>query len=68
MESQREPDERSRKRHIEAEQRARAGKAAATEVEEHVQETLHGLCSCGITKPSCSSTRETEGNGRSGIA
>lgn len=54
MESQRQPDERPRKHHLEAKQRTGAGEAHTTEVEEHVQEALHSLCGCVVPESSCS--------------
>lgn len=69
MESQRQRQliERPRKRSIAAQQRSGAGETTTPEVEEHVQEALHSLCSCSSAEPSCSSARETEGIGRSGV-
>jgi hypothetical protein len=43
-----------RRRHVAAEQRARTGQACVAEVEEHVPEALHSLCSCRRPEPSCS--------------
>ena len=61
MESQRQPNERPRQHHVEAEQRTGACEASTAKVEEHVQEAVHSLCGCGITQPSCSGAREAEG-------
>lgn len=49
--------------YLAAEQRAGAGagagEAGPAEAEEHVQEALHGLCSCRRPEPSSSGARET---------
>jgi hypothetical protein len=63
MESQWQPNERSRKRHITTEQRAGGGETTAAEVEEHVQEALFGIRSGSVPKSRCSGARETEGWG-----
>lgn len=50
-----------RRKHIQAEQCPGAAKASTAEAEEHLQEALHGLCSCRRTKSCCCCAREAQG-------
>jgi hypothetical protein len=63
MESQWQPNERSRKRHIATKQRTRGRETTTAEVEEHVQEALFRIRSGSVPESRCSGARETEGWG-----